>query len=112
MNPDLTRWLLTASERDNPHTRLDDAHPGEQAWSTGNLVRPLVDGATYFAELHDVLDEGTGALVLAAAQDAQKVPLPLLIQGNGSQPDLVFAQNASSATRGESGLSERQIAPL
>lgn len=47
---DVTRWLLTADERDNPHTTIDDHHPGEQAWSTGNHVRPLVDGATYFAE--------------------------------------------------------------
>ena len=55
MNPDVTRWLLTATERDNPHTRLDDAHPGEQAWSTGNLVRPLVDGATYFQAFRKVV---------------------------------------------------------
>lgn len=67
MDPALTRWLLTASERDNPHTVLDDEHPGEQAWSTGNVVRPLVDGATYFAELHDVLEATTeGDLVLFA----------------------------------------------
>ncbi|KGN41243.1 phospholipase D family protein [Knoellia aerolata] len=67
MNPDVTRWLLTASERDNPDTRLDDAHPGEEAWSTGNLVRPLVDGATYFAELHEVLEATTeGDLVMFA----------------------------------------------
>jgi phosphatidylserine/phosphatidylglycerophosphate/cardiolipin synthase-like enzyme len=45
-------WLLTQSERGNPATRLDDLHPGEQAWSKGNLVRPLIHGATYFAELY------------------------------------------------------------
>jgi phosphatidylserine/phosphatidylglycerophosphate/cardiolipin synthase-like enzyme len=44
-------WFLGASERGNPATTLDAPHPGEQAWSTGNLVRPLVHGATYFAEL-------------------------------------------------------------
>lgn len=49
-------WLLTKSERGNPRTRIDDAHEGEQAWSTGNLVRPLVHGATYFAELHERLE--------------------------------------------------------
>ena len=37
---DPTDWLLTKSERGNPRTRLDDSHPGEQAWSEGNLVRP------------------------------------------------------------------------
>ena len=67
MNPDVTRWLLTSTERDNRHTRLDDAHPGETAWSTGNVVRPLVDGADYFAELHRVLEATTeGDLVLFA----------------------------------------------
>ena len=40
-----------ASERGNPRTRLDDAHPAGEAWSEGNLVRPLIHGATYFAEL-------------------------------------------------------------
>ena len=31
-------------------------HPGEQAWSSGNRVRALVHGATYFAELFDRLE--------------------------------------------------------
>lgn len=67
MRPEVARWLLTASERDNPHTRLDDPHPGETAWSTGNLVRPIVDGADYFAELHRVIEATTeGDLVLFA----------------------------------------------
>jgi len=64
---DVTRWLLTADERDNPHTTIDDHHSGDQAWSTGNLVRPLVDGATYFAELHRVLEATVeGDLVMFA----------------------------------------------
>jgi phosphatidylserine/phosphatidylglycerophosphate/cardiolipin synthase-like enzyme len=46
-----TDWLLTKSERANAQTRLDDRHEGENAWSEGNLVRPLVHGSTYFAEL-------------------------------------------------------------
>ena len=50
---DLSRWLLTKTERGNTQTVLDARHPGEQAWSTGNFVRPLVHGATYFAELRD-----------------------------------------------------------
>jgi phosphatidylserine/phosphatidylglycerophosphate/cardiolipin synthase-like enzyme len=52
---DPTAWLLTPDERGNPHTRLDAAHPG-QAWSGGNVVRPLVHGATYFAELFERLE--------------------------------------------------------
>ncbi|MXG88333.1 phospholipase D-like domain-containing protein [Nocardioides flavescens] len=46
-------WLLGKLERANARTRLDDQHPGDQAWSEGNLVRPLVHGATYFAELYE-----------------------------------------------------------
>ena len=49
----LRDWLLTQTERANPSTTLDDGHPGDQAWSTGNRVRPLVHGATYFAELQE-----------------------------------------------------------
>ena len=45
---DPSSWLLTKSERANPTTVLDDRHPGERAWSEGNLVRPLIHGATYF----------------------------------------------------------------
>ena len=60
-----TDWLLTQAERGNPFTRLDDVHPGQVAWSEGNLVRPLVHGATYFAELHERLEETRrGDLVL------------------------------------------------
>ena len=44
-------WFLSRSERGNPATRLDDGRRDGTAWSSGNLVRPLVHGATYFAEL-------------------------------------------------------------
>jgi phosphatidylserine/phosphatidylglycerophosphate/cardiolipin synthase-like enzyme len=50
-------WFLSDDERENPRTRLDEGHPGHQAWSTGNLVRPLVHGATYFAELHARIEQ-------------------------------------------------------
>lgn len=48
-------WLLTRTERGNPQTRLDERHGGDRAWSTGNLVTPLVHGAAYFRELYEVL---------------------------------------------------------
>jgi hypothetical protein len=48
----LTRWFLTWTERGNHSTRLDARHPGGAAWTEGNMVRPLIHGATYFAELH------------------------------------------------------------
>ncbi|MFE6358642.1 phospholipase D family protein [Streptomyces sp. NPDC057806] len=44
-------WMLTAEERGNDATRLDRRRPDGAAWSDGNNVRPLVHGATYFAEL-------------------------------------------------------------
>lgn len=50
---ELRAWLLTSDERDNRYTRIDTRHPGDQAWSTGNHARPLVHGATYFAELYE-----------------------------------------------------------
>jgi phosphatidylserine/phosphatidylglycerophosphate/cardiolipin synthase-like enzyme len=53
---DPREWLLTKAERANPATRLDDQHPDDQAWSDGNLVRPLIHGSTYFAELYERLE--------------------------------------------------------
>jgi hypothetical protein len=48
---DVDKWFLTAHERGNPHTELDSRHADGAAWSTGNLVQPLVHGAAYFSEL-------------------------------------------------------------
>lgn len=60
-----TDWLLSAAERGNPDTRLDARHPDGSAWSEGNLVRPFVHGATYFAELVERIEAaGEGDLVL------------------------------------------------
>ncbi|MEP6816533.1 MAG: phospholipase, partial [Marmoricola sp.] len=56
MPTDPTDWMLTKAERGNPRTRLDAGHPGQQAWSEGNLVRPLIHGSTYFAELHERIE--------------------------------------------------------
>src|SRR3546814_7605980 len=53
--PDDVEWLLTPGERGNGQTRLDDGHQG-RAWSEGNLVRPLIHGATYFAELYQRIE--------------------------------------------------------
>jgi phosphatidylserine/phosphatidylglycerophosphate/cardiolipin synthase-like enzyme len=62
--PEPADWLLTRTERGNPQTRIDDQHEGDQAWSTGNLVRPLIHGSTYFRELYDALQAtGPGDLV-------------------------------------------------
>lgn len=45
------KWFLSANERGNTHTILDSRHPDGMAWSTGNQVRALIDGQTYFREL-------------------------------------------------------------
>ncbi len=50
MRKALHDWLLSPAERGNPATRIDERHPGA-AWSSGNAVRPLIHGATYFTEL-------------------------------------------------------------
>jgi phosphatidylserine/phosphatidylglycerophosphate/cardiolipin synthase-like enzyme len=52
----LTDWFLPSAERGNPATVLDRRHPDGRAWSSGNLVRPLVHGATYFAELYAAVE--------------------------------------------------------
>ncbi|HKX72260.1 MAG TPA: hypothetical protein VJM75_13570, partial [Acidimicrobiales bacterium] len=58
-------WFLQADERGNPHTDIDRRRVGGQAWTEGNLVTPLVDGAEYFARLLDVFDGlGDGDLLL------------------------------------------------
>ncbi|TDW17279.1 phospholipase D-like domain-containing protein [Kribbella kalugense] len=44
-------WFLTPAERGNPATDIDS----DGAWTEGNLVRPLVHGATYFKRLYDEL---------------------------------------------------------
>jgi phosphatidylserine/phosphatidylglycerophosphate/cardiolipin synthase-like enzyme len=51
----LDDWFLTASERGNPDTHLDDRHRDDRAYSTGNSVRVFVDGADYFRVLYDAL---------------------------------------------------------
>ena len=51
----LDDWFLDASERGNPATELDRRHRDGTAWTEGNDGRVLIDGAEYFARLHEVL---------------------------------------------------------
>ena len=53
---DTSEWLLSRAERGNPATVLDDRHGGDQAWSTGNSVRPLIHGSTYFPRLFEAVE--------------------------------------------------------
>jgi hypothetical protein len=49
---DPTHWLLDREERGNPAT---DIPP----WTSGNVARPLVHGATYFDRLVDEVEQLT-----------------------------------------------------
>ncbi len=55
-DPAVERWFLSPAERGNPATmidRLPEDAPG--SWCTGNAVRPLVHGSTYFRRLYEEL---------------------------------------------------------
>src|SRR4051812_12953067 len=47
----LADWFLRPDERGNPATTLDSRHPDGAAWTSGNSVRPLIHGASYFPAL-------------------------------------------------------------
>jgi phosphatidylserine/phosphatidylglycerophosphate/cardiolipin synthase-like enzyme len=57
-------WFLTAAERGNRATTIDDAHPGEQAWSAGNEITPLIHGGRYLPELLRCVREMTAGDLL------------------------------------------------
>jgi hypothetical protein len=48
-------WLLSSAERGNPATTIDAERDGGAAWTVGNWVDVHVDGAAYFARLHELL---------------------------------------------------------
>jgi phosphatidylserine/phosphatidylglycerophosphate/cardiolipin synthase-like enzyme len=50
-------WFLTRSERGNDFTGLDRRRAGDDAWSVGNHVEPLIHGATYFGRLLKAINE-------------------------------------------------------
>jgi phosphatidylserine/phosphatidylglycerophosphate/cardiolipin synthase-like enzyme len=47
----MTDWFLTPEERGNPDTVIDR----DGSWTEGNLVRPVIHGATYFRRLYEEL---------------------------------------------------------
>jgi phosphatidylserine/phosphatidylglycerophosphate/cardiolipin synthase-like enzyme len=72
---------------------LDARHPGGAAWTEGNLVQPLVHGATYFAELHRRVSQmGDGDLLMFA--DWRGDPDERLTGGPGTEVGTVFAAAA------------------
>ena len=90
-------WLLSQEERGNPRTTLDDAHPDGTAWSTGNLVSPLVDGAVYFAELADKI-AATGPGDLIYFTDWRGDPDERLTGEEGSEVETLLSAAASTAS--------------
>jgi phosphatidylserine/phosphatidylglycerophosphate/cardiolipin synthase-like enzyme len=90
----LADWFLTAAERGNPATVLDADKPDGTAWTLGNTVRPLIHGATYFAELVTAVDRmRTGDLLLFV--DWRGDPDERLLGTPGSEVSHVFARAAS-----------------
>ena len=87
-------WFLSATERGNTATDLDAHCPGEQAWSTGNLVRPLVHGATYFAELLEAVRAMRRDDLLMFA-DWRGDPDELLSGEPGTEVSRVFCEAAA-----------------
>ncbi len=49
------RWFLSAEERGNPSSAIDRRRGDGLGWTDGNVVTPLIHGATYFARLHEEL---------------------------------------------------------
>jgi phosphatidylserine/phosphatidylglycerophosphate/cardiolipin synthase-like enzyme len=88
-----SQWFLLPEERANPATRLDSRHAGSVAWSEGNLVRPLVHGSRYFADLLDrVAGMSAGDLLMFA--DWRGDPDERLTGLPGSEVGAVFADAA------------------
>lgn len=91
-------WLLTKRERGNPSTQLDARHPAHQAWSTGNLVRPLIHGSAYFAELLTAVQRmEPGDLLMFA--DWRGDPDEHLSDGPDTQISRVFGDAAARGVR-------------
>ncbi len=49
------QWFLRPEERGNPATLIDRSGDVDRSWVEGNLVRPLIHGATYFRRLYEEL---------------------------------------------------------
>lgn len=86
---DVEHWLLSTAERGNPDTVVNE-RAGGLGWSTGNHVRALIHGATYFAELFRRVEAmGSGDLLLFT--DWRGDPDERLA-GPGSEVAAVFAR--------------------
>ena len=87
----ISNWFLTPAERGNPWSKISSRRD-RNGWSTGNEVRALVHGATYFKRLHAVLcDLEAGAWVHFTdwRGDADE-----LLNGPGTEVGKVLAEAA------------------
>ena len=87
-------WFLSAEERGNPATTLDRDKPSGAAWTTGNLVRPLVHGASYFSELVPAVERMQAGDLLMFA-DWRGDPDERLLGTAGSEAGQVFSRAAA-----------------
>jgi len=53
----LDDWFLTPEERGNSVSEIDSDRTSDVAWTEGNLVTILVDGATYFRRLSETISK-------------------------------------------------------
>jgi len=51
----LDNWFLLPEERGNPATEIDSGRTGGVAWTEGNHVAFLIDGASYFGRLTKII---------------------------------------------------------
>jgi phosphatidylserine/phosphatidylglycerophosphate/cardiolipin synthase-like enzyme len=89
-------WFLSTAGRGNPATIIDDAHPAT-AWSERNHVRPLVHGATYFAELH------------AAVTRMRRGDLLLFVDWRGDPDERLTGDSDSEVSRLLCSAAERGV---
>lgn len=87
----LDDWFLTPDERANPATDVDRRPGGGRAaWTEGNDVRVLVDGATYFScLLNDLATCGEGDRVLLTDLEGNADET---LGGPGTEVGTVFAK--------------------
>jgi phosphatidylserine/phosphatidylglycerophosphate/cardiolipin synthase-like enzyme len=73
------QWFLRPHERGNPGTDIDRMGDVDGSWVEGNLVRPLIHGATYFRRLYEelcALRAGDRAYFTDWRGDADEMLLP------------------------------------
>jgi phosphatidylserine/phosphatidylglycerophosphate/cardiolipin synthase-like enzyme len=93
----LDDWFLTPAERGNPATAIDRRRDVSTAWTEGNAVTVLVDGAEYFRRLYHALlatEAGDSVHFTDWQGDGDE-----LLEGPGSAAGEVFAAAARRGVR-------------